>query len=158
MSEFDDWDDEDQPTTPDQGGTDALRNARAAAKANAKKAKELEEKLTATMQALRERSVKDVLTAKGMNPAIAKVIPADLSSEDEIAGWVTENSELFGVASPAGSETPATTNPQFEALQRIAGTQASGTTFTGDAAQAEAMIRGANTEQELQAVMAQLRG
>ena len=45
---------------------------------------------------LRARSVKDVLDKKGVSEKVAKFIPADVSTSDQIDLWLTENADVFG--------------------------------------------------------------
>ena len=59
---------------------------------------------------VRERNVKDVLEAKGVNSKIAKFIPSDISTPEAVATWLTENADLFSATKPAG-ETAAETDP-----------------------------------------------
>lgn len=50
----------------------------------------------------RQTEVSNVLTAKGVNPKVAKFIPADVEGEEGISKWLEENADLFGA-------TPKTT-------------------------------------------------
>jgi len=158
MSEYDDWDDEDGNSGDGQDANSAIKKVRAADKAKAKKIAELEELLGSTRKALRDRSVKDVLTAKGINPKIASLIPADLSSEEDIETWVSEYGDVFGVAPVSdGGQQPAQTDPNTASLKNIGNVQATGQAFTGDVDQIRSLIESANTPAELDAVMAQYR-
>lgn len=44
----------------------------------------------------RQTEVSNVLTAKGVNPKVAKFIPADVEGEEGISKWLEENADLFG--------------------------------------------------------------
>jgi hypothetical protein len=43
--------------------------------------------------------VSNVLTAKGVNPKVAKFIPTDVEGEEGISKWLEENADLFGATS-----------------------------------------------------------
>ena len=45
---------------------------------------------------LRARSVKEVLDKKGVSEKVAKFIPTDVSTSDQIDLWLTENAVVFG--------------------------------------------------------------
>ena len=155
MSEYD-WEDDYEEDAPrSQNG---LEQARAAYKAQKKQNKELLERLEKAEAALRDRSVKDAIKAKGLNEKVASLIPKDLTTSEEVEAWVDNYADIFGVpspeqpADPAQQETPAP-NPEFDALARIADTQAGGQPFAGDAAQIAALIAAAQTPQELNKIL-----
>ncbi len=58
--------------------------------------KQFEEELTSIKSQFRERSVAEILTAKGVNAKVAKFIPSDIESEDQVQAWLQENADLFG--------------------------------------------------------------
>jgi len=101
-----DWDDdfefEDYDDAPQRGSSDdVLKKVRRAERAKDKQLKELQSELEALRKFQREATISQVLTEKGVNPKVAKFIPADIEiSSDSISNWLTENSELFGVAAP----------------------------------------------------------
>ncbi len=91
--EFDDFGDE---------GTDVVKQLRKVNRTLEKRAKELEQELKGLQSQTRQRTVKDVLQAKGINPKIAAFIPQDIdTSEDAINGWLSEYGDVFGVNSNA---------------------------------------------------------
>jgi hypothetical protein len=68
----------------------------------------------------RQRTVKDVLQAKGINPKIAAFIPQDIdTSEDAINGWLSEYGDVFGVNSNANSEQASNNSVDVSANARI---------------------------------------
>ena len=80
------YDDEDDDTN-----TDVVGQLRKVNRALEKRAKELEQELNGLKTQTRQRTVKDVLQAKGLNPKIAAFIPADIdTSEEAINNWVNE--------------------------------------------------------------------
>jgi len=89
MSDYDDNDDYDIPE---------LRKAHRSAQ---KRVKELESEITELRKQGRERAVKDVLSAKGVNNPgkVAKLIPADLSDEAAVEGWLNDYADVLGITS-----------------------------------------------------------
>ena len=95
--EFDFEEEETQPRSND----DVLKKVRRAERAKDKQLKELQAELEALRKFQREATISQVLAEKGVNPKVAKFIPADIEmSSDSIGNWLTDNSELFGVAAP----------------------------------------------------------
>lgn len=101
-----DWDDdlefEDYDDAPSRGSSDdVLKKVRRAERAKDKQLKELQSELEALRKFQREATIGQVLAEKGVNPKVAKFIPADIEmSSDSISNWLTDNSELFGVSAP----------------------------------------------------------
>jgi hypothetical protein len=95
--EFDFEEEETQPRSND----DVLKKVRRAERAKDKQLKELQAELEALRKFQREATISQVLSEKGVNPKVAKFIPADIEmSSDSISNWLTDNGELFGVAAP----------------------------------------------------------
>ena len=88
-NQYDEYDD-------DEFDSEGPANLRKALKKEQKQRKELEEQLSSLKSSLRDRSVKDVLETKGVNPKIAAFIPRDLESPEQIATWLTEYQDVFG--------------------------------------------------------------
>ena len=109
--EFDDFGDE---------GTDVVKQLRKVNRTLEKRAKELEQELKGLQTQTRQRTVKDVLQAKGINPKIAAFIPQDIdTSEDAINGWLSEYGDVFGVNSNANSEQASNNSVDVSANARI---------------------------------------
>jgi len=95
--EFDLEEEETQPRSSD----DVLKKVRRAERSKDKQLKELQAELEALRKFQRETTISQVLSEKGVNPKVAKFIPADIEmSSDSINNWLTDNGELFGVTSP----------------------------------------------------------
>jgi hypothetical protein len=95
------YDDEDDETTQD-GGINQLRKVNRALE---KRAKELEQELLGLKSQTRQRTVKDVLQAKGFNPKIAAFVPADIdTSEEAINNWINEYGDVFGAVTQAENQ------------------------------------------------------
>jgi hypothetical protein len=76
--------------------SDLVKKLRRAARANEKRAKELESELVALRTEQRKSVVKSVLESRGIRPSVAKYIPTEVTSETDIDEWLQENAEDFG--------------------------------------------------------------
>jgi hypothetical protein len=92
-NQYEDDDFDDIEETTDQNGPANLRKALKRAE---KEKKELAEQLAAIQIDLRSRSVKEVLATKGVPDKVAKFIPGDVTTPEQIDSWLTENSDVFG--------------------------------------------------------------
>lgn len=111
------YDDEDDFT--EEGG-DVVKQLRKVNRTLEKRLKELEAEATTLKTQTRQRTVKDVLTAKGVNPKIAAFIPQDIEGEEAISGWLNEYGDVFGVASQP--EEAKQDSADVSAAKRIANT------------------------------------
>jgi hypothetical protein len=112
--EFEDFDEEPQRGSSD----DVLKKVRRAERAKDKQLKELQSELEALRKFQREATISQVLSEKGVNPKVAKFIPADIEmSSDSISNWLTDNGELFGVSAP--TQQSAVDSEDFAALRQI---------------------------------------
>ena len=140
-------DEEDDDTT-----TDVVGQLRKVNRALEKRAKELEQELSGLKTQTRQRTVKDVLQAKGLNPKIAAFIPQDIeSSEEAIVNWVNEYGDVFGVQTPS-EEKPAEKSPEVKAQARINNLISTGSAPDVDE-DAFAKIAGAKTREDLDALL-----
>ena len=141
------YDDEDDDTT-----TDVVGQLRKVNRALEKRAKELEQELSGLKTQTRQRTVKDVLQAKGLNPKIAAFIPQDIdSSEEAITTWVNEYGDVFGIQTQS-EEKPVQKNSEIAAQARINNLVATGTAPDVDE-DAFAKIAGAKTREDLDALL-----
>ena len=141
------YDVEDDDTT-----TDVVGQLRKVNRALEKRAKELEQELSGLKTQTRQRTVKDVLQAKGLNPKIAAFIPQDIdSSEEAITTWVNEYGDVFGIQTPS-EEKPAQKSPEVMAQARINNLVATGTAPDVDE-DAFAKIAAAKTREDLDALL-----
>jgi hypothetical protein len=110
------FDDEDDIDT----STDVVSQLRKVNRALEKRAKELEQELSGLKTQTRQRTVKDVLQAKGLNPKIAVFIPQDVdTSEEAITAWVDEYGDVFGVQPAQTNEAPVQKGPDLSAQNRM---------------------------------------
>lgn len=97
---------------------------------------ELETEITGLRAKGRERTVRDVLAAKGVANAtkIAKLIPADVADEDAVGSWLDEFGDVFGIS--VASEGDEATGGQGQPVQPQG--------YTAEQQQALAAINGAS--------------
>lgn len=145
MSDFD-WEDDDDSV--DAQDSNAMKELRKAYKAAQKQNKELQEQLNGLQSSLRDRSVKDVLASKGLPEKISKFIPAEATSAEEVEAWLAENGDVFGIQ-VSTEEQPQQVNPEMQAWQRIAETQAGGQPFTNDPDQMAGLIANVDSPEAL---------
>jgi hypothetical protein len=87
-------------------GSDLLKKLRKAKRNDEKRIKELTEQLEGLSKAQRERTVKEVLEQKGVNPKAQRLILKDLDevSEESVNNWLADNGDLFGLTQPEATE------------------------------------------------------
>jgi len=125
-------------------------NLRKALKKAERERNALQEQLDSVKSNLRQRSVKDVLETKGVNPKIAAFIPSDLDAPEQIAAWLDEYSDVFGFAQAQSETTEITENDA--AIQRIESATNSAVT-PGRDADLFNKIASATTKEELAQIM-----
>ena len=97
MSNFDYEDDDEDITTTSNDGNDLVKQLRKANKQKDKELAELKAQFGDISKAQRERAVKDVLEARGVNSKIAKFIPSDIDpTEESLSKWLDDNGDVFG--------------------------------------------------------------
>jgi len=102
----DDEDDLDTETEVQMDGSDLLKKLRKAKRSDEKRIKELTEQLETFSKSQRERTVKEVLEKKGVNPKAQRLILKDLEdvNEESVNNWLEDNGDLFGLTQPEVSE------------------------------------------------------
>jgi hypothetical protein len=101
-----DEDDLDTETEVQMDGSDLLKKLRKAKRNDEKRIKELTEQLEGLSKAQRERTVKEVLEQKGVNPKAQRLILKDLDeiTEESVNNWLEDNGDLFGLTKPEVNE------------------------------------------------------
>jgi hypothetical protein len=108
------WDEDEDDLDTDNfsgDGSDLLKKLRKAKRADEKRIKELTEQLDGLSKVQRERTVKEVLEKKGVNPKAMRLILKDIDdvSEESVNNWLEDNGDLFGLTveqeAPRVSET-----------------------------------------------------
>ena len=98
------WEDEDDDLDMDSStdGGDLVKKLRKDKRSDEKRIKELTEQLEGLSRSQRERTVKEVLEKKGVNPKAQRLILKDLEdiSEESVNTWLDDNGDLFGLTKP----------------------------------------------------------
>jgi len=125
-NQYEDDDFDEIEDVQDQNGPANLRKALKRAE---KEKKELAEQLASIQSDLRSRSVKEVLATKGVPDKVAKFIPSDITTPEQIDSWLQENSDVFGFTkTEAAVQADEETQANVASYQRInAATQNAGT-------------------------------
>lgn len=99
-NQWEDFEDDDFEAETSNGPAEL----RKALKKAEKERKELEKQLNEIRAAQREQSVKSVLESKGVNAKIAKFIPNDVATPDQVEAWLNEYSDVFGTVQKSEQE------------------------------------------------------
>ena len=144
--EDDDFLDEDQPQ-------DVVKQLRKVNRTLEKRLKELEVESTTLKNQTRQRTVKDVLTAKGINPKVAAFIPQDIDiTEEAVSTWLNEYGDVFGVQQESTQGESQAQNPALQAQRRINEVVSTGTP-PGVDEDAMSKILNAKSAAELSAIL-----
>ena len=146
--------DEDDDFDFEDGPQDVVKQLRKVNRTLEKRLKELEQEANQAKAQNRQRTVKDVLTSKGVNPKIAAFIPQDLdATEEAVNNWLNEYGDVFGLKTDGEQDNaPANANPALAAQKRINDVVSSSQApaFDEDVA---ARIANAKSAEELSAIM-----
>lgn len=126
------YDYEDDYEEQDSNGPAELRKALKKAQ---KEREALEAELNQIRKDLKSRTVKEVLESKGVPTKLAKLIPSDVDTPEQIDAWLTEYSDVFGLQSEKNQEETAQPNVDEETIrasQRINQTTSTAQTPSGD--------------------------
>ena len=126
MSNFEYEDEDDDYTTPNDGG-DLVKQLRKATKQKDKELAELRSQFESLNKAQRERAVKDALEARGVNSKIAKFIPSDIDpTEESVSKWLADYADVFGIDVGQTQATPNVDPAQAAAYRRMTNAVESG--------------------------------
>lgn len=156
MGQYDgfEFEDGENGNQGNESGSD-LRKARDAA---AKKANDLEAKVTELTKQLTERNLKDVLQSKSLNPGLAKWMSADGidgSDTTKVDAWLTENGALIGYT-PQATEEQQAPDERAADFARIQNAQANALP-AGKFTEMEALVNKAETVDDVNAILAKAR-
>ena len=155
MSNFEYEDDEDDFTTPvESGNNDLVKQLRKAAKQKDKELQELREKFEGLSKAQRERAIKDVLEARGVNKKISAFIPQDIDpTEESLSKWLDDYGDVFGIQAQESNQN-AVDPAQAAAYKKMNNAVESGLTpDSGDDIMRKLMS--ANSKEELDEIIRQ---
>lgn len=117
MSNNNEWQDDDYDIDDDYSdSSDLVKKLRRAARANEKRAKELEQELNVLRSEQRNNIVKSVLESKGVRSSISKYIPDNISTAEEIDSWLADNAEDFGLTLGKPEDADLATLRQIDAV------------------------------------------
>ena len=126
--------------------SNVVRELRKALKAKDKQVKELETRLGEIESAGRQQTIEGVLTESGVPVGIAKFIPKEVVTADEVHSWLEENAELFGL-----QKVDSKDSEEIQAANRMA--KIGEVAQAVDAGDILTRISGATTEAELNEVL-----
>ena len=117
------WDEDEDDLDTDvsetqMDGSDLVEKLRKAKRNDEKRIKELTEQLEGLTKSQRERTVKEVLDKKGVNPKAQRLILKDLDdiTEESVNTWLEDNGDLFGLA--VSQDAPAVSDMDRAALRQ----------------------------------------
>lgn len=161
MANDDDWDDDDpQPNAADNNNNDkAPKGLRAHAKKVEDELKAANARLKELEDAARKDRVTKAVAAKGFDPAVAEVVPADVAADDTaLEKWLTAKESLFAKAAktedamvPTGFEEDAL-DEDADGIMRISQVSAGSLPVTKNADIRHA-IASAKTREEMNEIM-----
>jgi hypothetical protein len=100
--EDDDFDFEDSSSNQNN---DLVKQLRKAAKQKDKELQELRAQFEGVSKAQRERTIKDVLEARGVNKKISAFIPQDIDpTEESLSKWLDDYGDVFGIQSQESNQ------------------------------------------------------
>ena len=155
--DFEDFLDDDEPRRRDDGPA-KLRKAYDAQK---EKLATLEKELVSLRTQARQGVISQVLTSKGLNPKVAKYVPADIEpTQDAIEKWLAEDGDVFAgqtVNSTEDDAPPAGMDQTDVAAAQQIGriTLGAGSFDAGTVDRAIDAINKAKTPEEIDAAMRQ---
>jgi hypothetical protein len=96
-NDYEDDDFEVEDTSSNQSN-DLVKQLRKAAKQKDKELQELRAQYEGLSKAQRERAIKDVLEARGVNKKISAFIPQDIDpTEESLSKWLDDYGDVFGI-------------------------------------------------------------
>jgi hypothetical protein len=145
-------DDIDFEDSYSNSNNDLVKQLRKAAKQKDKELQELRAQFEGVSKAQRERTIKDVLEARGVNKKISAFIPQDIDpTEESLSKWLDDYGDVFGIESQQSNQN--TVDPaQAAAYKKMNNAVESGlTSDSGDDVLRKLMS--ANSKEELDEVI-----
>lgn len=121
---------------------------RKALKKAQKEREAIEAELNKMRSDLRARQVKDVLASKGVPDKLAKLIPSDIDTPEQIDSWLSEYSDVFGIQKQEEAVQPTVDEETINANQRINQSTSTAQVPSSDG-NAYQKLMGAKTKEEL---------
>ena len=151
MSNYDYEDDDD--ITQDDSPNDLVKQLRKASKQKDKELAELRSQFDSLSKGQRDRTIKDALTSRGINPKIASFIPQDIDpTEESVSKWLEDYADVFGIEASQTQTQPNINPNDAAAYKRMTNSADSGTSpeHNGDIMQ---KLMNANSKEELDDVI-----
>ena len=148
---WDEEDDNDDAITGNETESDLQKKLRKKIRADEKRIKELEDKLSGFTVKEREAVVKAVLEKQGVNPKAARLILKDIDgdiSENAVLDWLESDGDLVGYS----ANKDAANDVDREALRRQ-DTSVMGAAAPDRGQDLESRIANAKSEDELRAIL-----
>lgn len=125
MSNYDYEDDDD---FTEDSGNDLVKQLRKASKQKDKELNELRSQFDSLSKGQRDRTIKDALASRGINPKIASFIPQDIDpTEESVSKWLEDYADVFGYESSQTQATPNVNPADAASYKRMTNTADSGT-------------------------------
>ena len=121
MSNYDYEDDEDEVTTE---SNDVVKQLRKANKQKEKELADLKSQFETLNKQQRERAIKDVLEARGVNKKISAFIPQDLDpTEESLSKWLEDYGDVFGLETTESNQpvVDQATQDAYQKMNRVTG-------------------------------------
>jgi len=149
MSNYDYEDDDD---FTEDSSNDLVKQLRKASKQKDKELNELRSQFESLSKGQRDRTIKDALTSRGINPKIASFIPQDIDpTEESVSKWLEDYADVFGIE-VSQTQTPNVNPADAAAYKRMTNSADSGASpeHNGDIMQ---KLMNANSKEELDDVI-----
>ena len=149
MSNYD-YEDDD---FSDDSSNDLVKQLRKASKQKDKELQELRSQFDSLSKGQRERTIKDALESRGINPKISSFIPQDIDpTEESVSQWLEYYADVFGIESNQTQATPNVNPNDAAAYRRMTNSADSGASpeHNGDIMQ---KLMNANSKEELDEVI-----
>lgn len=150
-----DYDDEYEDDE-NRGDSDLVKNLRKQLKEKERLLREHSEELSSLKSGLRERTVSEVLSSKGVNPKVAKLMPSEVVTPEDIDQWLTDYSDVFNIGrdEPRSAEEaePSEKSEKMASYDRMRAVEGDGQPSSGTEA-LQQKIANATNEAELMAIL-----
>jgi hypothetical protein len=124
MSNYDYEDDDD---FTEDSSNDLVKQLRKASKQKDKELNELRSQFESLSKGQRDRSIKDALASRGINPKIASFIPQDIDpTEESVSKWLEDYADVFGIETSQTQATPNVNPADAASYKRMTNTADSG--------------------------------
>jgi len=123
MSNYDYEDDDD---FTEDTSNDLVKQLRKASKQKDKELNELRSQFESLSKGQRDRTIKDALASRGINPKIASFIPQDIDpTEESVSKWLEDYADVFGIET-SQTQTPNVSPADAASYKRMTNTADSG--------------------------------